>query len=53
MISILGVAMCQLRDLLVCVPRTSSVLISRRNRLTSAHHDRAAKFHAGRLGLAI
>jgi hypothetical protein len=37
----------------LCVPKTSSVLISRRNRLTSAHHDRAVKFHAGRLGLAI
>jgi hypothetical protein len=23
----------------VCVPRTSSVLISRKNRLTSVHHD--------------
>src|SRR5664280_1520331 len=26
----------------LCVPRTSSVLISRRNRLASADHDRAA-----------
>src|ERR1700690_1017925 len=34
----------------VCVPRTSSALISRRNRLTSAHHDRAAGFRTGRLG---
>src|ERR1039457_3412911 len=37
----------------VCVPRTSSALISRRNRLTSAHHDRAAMFRTGRLGRAI
>src|SRR5450631_1702074 len=28
----------------LCVPRTSSALISRRNRLTSAHHNRAAMF---------
>src|SRR5450631_1386318 len=35
----------------LCVPRTSSALISRRNRLTSAHHDRAAGFRTGRLGL--
>ena len=33
----------------MCVPRTSSALISRRNRLTSAHHDRAAVFRNGRL----
>jgi hypothetical protein len=37
----------------LCVPRTSSALISRRNRLTSAHHDSAARFRTGRLGLAI
>ena len=37
----------------VCVPRTSSALISRKNRLTSAHHDYAAVFRAGRLGRAI
>jgi DNA-binding transcriptional LysR family regulator len=37
----------------VCVPKTSSVLISRRNRLTSAHHDRATMFRTGRLGRAI
>ena len=37
----------------VCVPRTSSALISRDNRLTSAHHDRAAMFRTGRLGRAI
>jgi hypothetical protein len=28
-------------------------LISRKNNLTSAHHDRAAMFRTGRLGLAI
>jgi len=38
---------------LLCVPRTSSVLISRRNRLTSAHYDRAAMFGTGRLDRAI
>ena len=37
----------------LCVPRTSSVLISRRNRLTSAHYDRAAMFGTGRLDRAI
>ena len=37
----------------LCVPRTSSVLISRRNRLTSAHHDCAAMFRTDRLGRAI
>ena len=37
----------------LCVPRTSSVLISRRNHLTSAHHDRATMFCAGRISLAI
>ena len=37
----------------LCVPRTSSVLISRRNRLTSAHHDCAAMFRTDRLGGAI
>ena len=35
----------------VCVPKTSSV--SRTNRLTSAHHDRAAVFRNGHLGRAI
>src|SRR5664279_146340 len=38
---------------LLCVPKTSSALISRKNRLTSAHHDRAAVFRNGRLGRAI
>jgi len=37
----------------LCVPKTSSVLISRRNRLASAHHDRATMFRTGRLGRAI
>ena len=37
----------------LCVPRTSFVLISRENRLTSAHHDRAAMFRTGRPGRAI
>ena len=37
----------------LCVPRTSSALISRRNRLTSARHDRAAGFRTGRLGRAF
>jgi hypothetical protein len=32
-----------------CVPKTSSALISRTNRLTSAHHDRAGVFRNGRL----
>ena len=40
-------------DYTLCVPRTSSALISRRNRLTSAHHDCAARFRTGRLGRAI
>jgi outer membrane immunogenic protein len=38
---------------ILCVPKTSSALISRKNRLTSAHHDRAAVFRNGRLGRAI
>jgi hypothetical protein len=37
----------------LCVPRTSSALISPKNRLTSAHHDCAAVFRTGRLGRAI
>src|SRR5665811_467558 len=37
----------------LCVPKTSFALISRKNRLTSAHHDRAAVFRNGRLGRAI
>jgi hypothetical protein len=37
----------------LCVPRTSSALIGRKNRLTSAHNDRAAMFRTGRLGCAI
>jgi hypothetical protein len=37
----------------LCVAKTSSALISRKNNLTSAHHDRAAMFRTGRLGLAI
>jgi hypothetical protein len=37
----------------VCVPRTSSALISRKNHLTSAHHDRAAVFRYGCVGCAI
>ena len=37
----------------VCVPNILSALISRKNRLTSAHHDRAAVFRNGRLGRAI
>ena len=37
----------------LCVPKTSSALISRKNRLTSAHHDCADVFHTRRLGLAI
>src|SRR6266566_1706614 len=36
----------------VCVPITSSALISRKNRLTSAQHDRAAMFRTGRPGRA-
>ena len=32
----------QEREDLLCVPRTSSALICRKNRLTSAHYDRAA-----------
>jgi hypothetical protein len=39
--------------LTLCVPKTSSALICRRNRLSSAHHDRAAVFRNGRLGGAI
>jgi hypothetical protein len=37
----------------LCVPKISSALISRKNRLTSAQHDRAPVFRNGRLGLAI
>ena len=37
----------------LCVPKILSALISRKNRLTSAHHDRAAVFRNGRLGRAI
>ena len=37
----------------LCVPRTLSALISRKNRLTSAHYDRAAMFRAGSLDRAI
>jgi hypothetical protein len=37
----------------LCVPKTSSALIGRKNRLTSMHHDRAAVFGNGRLGRAI
>ena len=39
--------------LVVCVPKILSALISRKNRLTSAHHDRAAVFRNGRLSRAI
>ena len=34
----------------LCVPKTLSVLITRRNRLTSAYHDCAARFRIGRPG---
>ena len=37
----------------VCVPKAPSVLISRRDRLTSAHHDRADVVRPGRFGGAI
>ena len=37
----------------LCVPKSSSVLISRKNHLTSARYDRAAMFRIGRLGRAI
>ena len=40
-------------DGLLCVPRTSSALIGRKNRLTSADHDRAAIFRADRFDRAI
>ena len=40
-------------DETLCVPRTSSVLIRRRNRLTLAHHDLATMFRTGHLGRAI
>jgi hypothetical protein len=40
-------------DQTLCVPKILSALISRKNRLTSAHHDRAAVFSNGRLGRAI
>jgi hypothetical protein len=36
-------------DRVLCVPKTLSVLISHKNRLTPAHHDRAAVFRNGRL----
>ena len=41
------------RTYALCVPKILSALISRKNRLTSAHHDRAAVFRNGRLGRAI
>ena len=37
----------------LCVPKTSAALISRKNRLTSAEHDRAAVFRTGRLGARL
>jgi TRAP-type C4-dicarboxylate transport system permease small subunit len=37
----------------LCVPKTLSALISRRNRLTSDDNVRPALFRPGRLGLAI
>jgi hypothetical protein len=37
----------------LCVPKTPSVLISGRNRLTSAHYDRADMFRPGFFGGAI
>jgi hypothetical protein len=37
----------------VCVPKTLSVLIGRRSRLTSAQHERTAMFRSGHLGIAI
>ena len=37
----------------LCVPETSSALISRKNHLTSAHHDCAAMVRAGRRGRTI
>jgi len=37
----------------LCVPKTLCALISGGNRLTSAHHDRAAMFRAGRLGRVV
>ena len=40
-------------DMNLCVPRTSFVLISRENCLTSVHYDRAAMFRTGRPGRAI
>jgi hypothetical protein len=49
---------CMLRDRAIaaahlCVPKTSSALISGWNYLTSAHHGRAAMFRNGRPGRAI
>ena len=37
----------------LCVPKTLSALISRRNHLTSADHVRNVLFRLGRFGLAI
>jgi len=37
----------------LCVPKTSSVLISRRNHLTSVDHVRTVLLRPGRFGLAI
>ena len=37
----------------VCVPKTLSALISRRNHLTSVDHVRTVLLRPGRLGLAI
>jgi hypothetical protein len=37
----------------LCVPKTLSALIGRRNFLTSAHHDCAVVFRPGRFGLAV
>jgi len=37
----------------LCVPKTASVLISRRNRLTSEDNVRPALFRPGRLGPAV
>src|ERR1017187_3722714 len=37
----------------VCVPKTLSALISRRNHLTSVDHVRTVLFRPGRFGLAV
>src|SRR5664280_3351900 len=37
----------------LCVPKTLSALISRRNHLTSVDHIRTVLFRTGRLGLAM